>query len=219
MARSDPAALYAFDAAAQRAAGGRIVGCDEAGRGPLAGPVVAAAVMLDLNVPLAGVDDSKKLSGKTRELLYGRITAEAADWAVGMATVEEIENHNILAASLMAMQRALDKIKIPWSIALVDGNRSIPSLETMRQSLIVEGDAKSASIAAASIVAKVTRDRLMAAYHERYPEYGFGIHKGYATALHREKIRDFGLCPIHRKSFCHSAWMQTRMHFTKGKLE
>jgi ribonuclease HII len=219
MARSDSAPLYEFDAAIERAAGGRIIGCDEAGRGPLAGPVVAAAVMLDPASPVAGVDDSKKLTPRMREALYDRITVGAAAWAVGVATVEEIDRHNILAASLMAMQRALDKVDASWSLVLVDGNQRIPSLEHERQRPVVKGDQKSAAVAAASIVAKVTRDRLMSECHEQYPNYGFLLHKGYGTALHRQRIQEFGLCPLHRKTFCRNAWAQTSMSFSKKEIE
>jgi ribonuclease HII len=180
----------------------RLVGLDEAGRGPLAGPVVAAAVLLDLSRPIGGIFDSKQVPAKKREELYGRITAKAAAWSVGQASVEEIEEHNILQASLLAMRRALDKIEIAWSLALIDGNRTIPGIGPDVQCAIVKGDATSASIAAASIVAKVTRDRLMAEYQAEFPEYGFSLHKGYGTELHIDRIRKLGLCPIHRRSFC-----------------
>lgn len=203
----------------EREAGGRIIGCDEAGRGPLAGPVVAAAVMLDPASPVAGVDDSKKLTPRMREALYDRITAGAAAWAVGVASVEEIDIYNILAASLMAMRRAIDKVDVPWAVVLVDGNQRIPSLEHGRQRPVVKGDQKSACVAAASIVAKVTRDRLMSECHEQYPFYGFLLHKGYATALHRQRIQEFGLCPLHRKSFCRNAWTQTSLSLSQKEIE
>jgi ribonuclease HII len=211
MARCDTQALYDFDVRIERERGCRIAGLDEAGRGPLAGPVVAAAVMLDLHHPITGVNDSKQLSAKKRDALYDLITSQAAAWAVGHASVEEIEKHNILQASLMAMKRALDGIARAWSLALVDGNRRIPSLETGRQLTVVAGDAHSASIAAASIIAKVTRDRLMERYNDQYPAYEFSLHKGYGTALHRDRIRQLGLCEIHRRSFCRGLVAQTAM--------
>jgi len=207
--RSDTPGLYAYDTAVQRDRGVRIVGVDEAGRGPLAGPVVAAAVILDLDKPIEGINDSKKLSATKRDELYDRITQGAA-WAVGMATHAEIDKINILAASLLAMQRALDDLDKSsggrrWSLALIDGNVAVPRLAAGTQQTVVRGDGTSASVAAASIVAKVTRDRIMTAYHGQYPEYEFALHKGYATALHREKVRQLGLCAIHRKTFCEAA--------------
>jgi ribonuclease HII len=216
MARCDTQALYDFDLRIEAERGCRVAGLDEAGRGPLAGPVVAAAVMLDLGRAIPGVNDSKKLSAKKRDELYDVITAGAAAWAVGQASVEEIDRHNILQASLLAMKRALDAIARPWSLALVDGNRGIPSLDSGRQLTVVAGDAQSASIAAASIIAKVTRDRLMRAYHDRYPAYEFAVHKGYGTALHRERIRQLGLCEIHRRSFCARLVSQTAMDLARA---
>jgi ribonuclease HII len=208
MARSDTAALYAFDKTVEREGPLRIAGVDEAGRGPLAGPVVAAAVMLDLDKQIDGINDSKKLTPKSRDTLYDLITENSA-WAVGMASHEEIDSLNILRATLLAMQRALSGLpasaeapSASWSIALIDGNVPIPGMTACRQRTVVRGDGKSASIAAASIIAKVTRDRLMVDYHDAYPGYEFALHKGYATALHREKIRHLGLCGIHRKTFC-----------------
>jgi ribonuclease HII len=187
---------------------------DEAGRGPLAGPVVAAAVVLDLDKQINGINDSKKLTEKKREELYGPITSGAIAWAVGMASPEEIDRINILKASLLAMQRALDGLDTTWgarrwSLALIDGNVPVPGLPAMQQQTVVGGDARSASVAAASILAKVTRDRIMRAYHEQYPDYGFAVHKGYGTSLHRERLLQFGLCGIHRKSFC-GAIVQTQ---------
>jgi ribonuclease HII len=215
MARSDTPQLYAFDKAVESDRAVRIAGVDEAGRGPLAGPVVAAAVVLDLDKEIDGVNDSKALSAARREALYGLITENAA-WAVGIATHEEIDSINILRASLLAMRRALDGLapsaeapSASWSLALVDGNVPIGGLAAARQQTVVHGDAKSASIAAASIVAKVTRDRLMCAYHDQYPGYEFALHKGYATRLHREKIRSLGLCGIHRRTFCEAIISQT----------
>jgi ribonuclease HII len=214
MVRSDSSILYAFDTDIERCRRVRITGVDEAGRGPLAGPVVAAAVVLDLDKPIPGVNDSKQLSAKKREELYGLITANAV-WAVGMASPEEIDRINILRASLLAMQRALDCIgNTVWSLALIDGNVAVPTLLSSRQETVVRGDAKSASIAAASIIAKVTRDRLMIVYHEQYPGYEFALHKGYPTALHREKVRQLGLCAIHRKTFCEAIISQTSLTFS-----
>ena len=200
--RSEVADLYAFDTAC-RARAAVLVGLDEAGRGPLAGPVVAAAVRLDpAAAQIAGLDDSKKLSERQREALYAGITAGPHAWAVGEASVEEIDRLNILQASLLAMRRALEQIAGPWGLALVDGNQAIPGLDPKRQETVVGGDARSASVAAASIVAKVTRDRMMAEYAARYPGYEFSRHKGYPTKLHLERIRSLGLCDIHRRTFC-----------------
>lgn len=215
MARYDTQALYDFDLRIEQDHSCRVAGLDEAGRGPLAGPVVAAAVMLDLRCPIPGVNDSKQLSAKKRDALYDLITAQAAAWGVGQASVEEIDRHNILQASLIAMKRALDCIACVWSLALIDGNRRIPSLDNGRQLTVVAGDGLSASIAAASIIAKVTRDRLMARYHDQYPAYEFSQHKGYATALHRERIGQLGLCEIHRRSFCHGLVGQTAMDLVR----
>ena len=204
--------LYAFD---RSIAGGTLslAGVDEVGRGPLAGPVVAAAVILDADSPVIGINDSKKLSPARRERLYAEITASARDWAIGSASPEEIDSNNILRATLTAMHRAITALSTPWERVLVDGNQNVSAISPNRQQTVVGGDARSASIAAASIVAKVTRDRLMLEYHREYPDYGFDLHKGYGTALHRERILQFGLCPIHRKSFCTSLLLQTSLEF------
>ena len=202
--------LYLFDRAIEAEVQGSVVGLDEAGRGPLAGPVVAAAVRLDLTHVLPKLNDSKKLSPAVREMLYQRINAEAsAAWAVGVASVEEIERLNILQASLLAMQRALDGLQAGWALALVDGNQFLPSLERARQRTLVHGDGRSASIAAASVMAKVTRDRMMLAFHAQHPGWGFDCHKGYGTPLHLERIRQIGLSPLHRRSFCQGFGAQT----------
>lgn len=204
--------LYAFD---RSIAGGTLslTGVDEVGRGPLAGPVVAAAVILDADSPVIGINDSKKLSPARRERLYAEVTASARDWAIGSASPEEIDSNNILRATLTAMHRAITALSTPWDRVLVDGNQNVSAISPNRQQTVVGGDARSASIAAASIVAKVTRDRLMLEYHREYPDYGFDLHKGYGTALHRERILQFGLCPIHRKSFCTSLLLQTSLEF------
>lgn len=216
MARSDTQTLYDFDAGIERERSCRVVGLDEAGRGPLAGPVAAAAVMLDLSRPIGGIFDSKQVPARKRETLYDRIIAEAVAWGVGLASVEEIEERNILQASLLAMRRALDKIETAWSIALVDGNHIIPGLNPDVQCAIVKGDAASASIAAASIIAKVTRDRLMVGYQAEFPDYGFSQHKGYGTALHIDRIRKLGLCPLHRRGFCLHLMEQPSLEFANA---
>ena len=176
-----------------------LCGVDEAGRGPLAGDVYAAAVVFDEGVVIEGINDSKKLSAKRREALYDEITAKAAAWCVASATVEEIEQLNILQATFLAMKRAVEGLARPVDLALVDGNR-LPPLCCSAEGLI-GGDGKSASIAAASILAKVSRDRYMLALSREYPQYCFDQHKGYGTALHRELIRQYGPCGIHRLSF------------------
>jgi ribonuclease HII len=203
--------LYNFDLSIEREYNCHVIGTDEAGRGPLAGPVVAAAVRLDLSDHITGIDDSKKISSAKRTFLYDIITSRALSWAVGYTGPEEIDKINILQASLVAMRRAIDGLDTSWSMTLVDGNRMIDSIAKERQQTIVKGDSKSASIAAASIIAKVTRDRLMELYHEEYPEYGFDRHKGYATAEHKKKVLQYGMCPIHRKSFCEKILVQTEL--------
>jgi ribonuclease HII len=202
MALFDSLPLYRFDRAVERDHAVRVVGLDEAGRGPLAGPVIAAAAILDLAEPIDGINDSKKTPEKKRRALYEEITLKAVAWGVGEASPEEIDKYNILQASLLAMQRAIDGIGQAWSLALVDGNCFIPSLPQTVQKTVIKGDGLSASIAAASIIAKVTRDRIMAAYGRDYPQWDFQVHKGYPTARHRDLIGKLGLCEIHRKSFC-----------------
>lgn len=199
----DPSpALYSFDRFIAARGTMCIVGVDEAGRGPLAGPVVAAAVVLDLDKSICGVNDSKKLSPAAREKLFCRITAESPAFAVGEASVEEIDRLNILQATFLAMRRALEGIRVPWTLALVDGNQRIRGVDESCQKTVVGGDGLSASIAAASIIAKVTRDRIMKDYHQRFPMYDFLGNKGYGTAGHRQRIIEFGLCEHHRRSFC-----------------
>jgi len=176
-----------------------VAGVDEAGRGPLAGPVLAAAVMLDPRKPIAGLRDSKKLAPKRREQLFEQINERALCCSVAWASVEEIERLNILQATLLAMQRAVAGLRLRPTRVLVDGNR-LPALDLPAQAL-VQGDDRVAAIAAASIVAKVRRDRLCADWHALYPDYGFDRHKGYGTALHLEALRRCGPTPLHRRGF------------------
>ncbi|MFV0372433.1 MAG: ribonuclease HII [Azonexus sp.] len=178
---------------------GRVCGVDEAGRGPLAGPVVAAAVILDPARPIAGLNDSKKLSARKREALALTIREQALAWAVAEASVEEIDRLNILHASLLAMQRAVAALQVVPERALIDGNRC-PQL-AMPAEAVVQGDAKVASIAAASILAKTVRDAGMLALHARYPQYGFDRHMGYPTAAHCAALAAHGASPVHRRSF------------------
>lgn len=176
-----------------------LCGVDEAGRGPLAGPVCAAAVMLPRGLVIEGLDDSKKLTEKQRERLYTEITQKALSWAVAFADVEEIEELNILGATYLAMNRALSGLEDKPELALIDGNRA-KGVEC-NTLCVVGGDGRCADIAAASVVAKVTRDRLMCELDERYPGYGFAKHKGYGTKAHYAAIRELGPCPAHRPSF------------------
>lgn len=176
-----------------------VCGVDEAGRGPLAGPVCAAAVILPEGVIIDGVNDSKKLSEKKRESLFDVIREQALSYSIAYATVDEIEEINILNATMLAMRRAIDGLDIKADYAMIDGNK-IPPLDIDAE-CIVKGDAKSMSIACASILAKVSRDRLLYKYAEEYPMYGFDKHKGYGTKVHREAILKYSPCPYHRKSF------------------
>ena len=176
-----------------------IVGIDEAGRGPLAGPVVAAAVILDPNQPIAGLMDSKLLSEKKREALFDEILVKALAYGIGRATPEEIDEVNILQATFLAMRRAKQQLSIAPTLALVDGNQD-PQLDCPTQT-IVRGDSLIPAISAASILAKVTRDRWMHQLESQYPGYGFAQHKGYPTRAHKEAIFRLGLTPVHRKSF------------------
>lgn len=186
-----------------------IAGVDEVGRGPLAGPVVTAAVILDPNNPITGLADSKKLSEKKREALVLEIEAKALAFAYGRAEVEEIDAINILQASLLAMRRAVLALPIQPDEAWVDGNKA-PDLP-MKVQTFIKGDATVPAISAASILAKVARDREMVALHERYPLYGFAGHKGYPTAVHFEALRRHGPTPIHRRSF---APVQAALNFS-----
>lgn len=178
---------------------GLVCGADEAGRGPLAGAVVAAAVILDPARPISGLDDSKKLSEKERDRLAPLIREQALAWAVAEASVQEIEELNILHASMLAMKRAIESLSPAPTQALVDGNRC-PPLNIPCQA-IVGGDAKVAAIAAASILAKTVRDAQMLQLDQRYPQYGFAKHKGYPTAAHLAALQQFGPCPEHRRSY------------------
>lgn len=176
-----------------------ICGVDEAGRGPLAGPVCAAAVILPRGLEIEGLNDSKKLSERKREKLYDEITAQALSYGIAFASVEEIEKYNILEATFLAMNRAIAQLSPRPALALIDGNRDKGICVSAR--CIIGGDGKCADIAAASILAKVTRDRYMLQMAERYPRYGFEKHKGYGTAAHYAAIRAYGPSPIHRMSF------------------
>ena len=176
-----------------------ICGVDEAGRGPLAGPVCAAAVILPRNTEIAGLNDSKKLSEIKREKLYDEICEKAVSFGIAFASVEEIEQLNILNAAMLAMNRAIAQLEPQPELALIDGNRS--SAIEINSRCVIKGDAKCADIAAASILAKVTRDRYMLEMAEKYPEYHFERHKGYGTKLHYEALREYGPCEIHRPSF------------------
>lgn len=178
---------------------GLVAGVDEAGRGPLAGPVVAAAVILDDQQPIAGLADSKVLTAARRERLYDEIRANALCCSIAEASVEEIDQFNILQATLLAMRRAVQGLRLKPVRVLVDGNR-LPPLDVPAEA-IVKGDARVAAISAASILAKVTRDRWCAQLHEQYPAYGFAAHKGYGTAEHLAALRVHGACPQHRRSF------------------
>jgi ribonuclease HII len=176
-----------------------IAGIDEAGRGPLAGPVVASAVILPPDYHAAGIDDSKKLTPRRRALLYDEIFSIATGVGVGIVDEARIDEINILRASLLAMEMAVIRLPLRPDYLLIDGTFRINA--DLPQELLPKGDARSVSIAAASIIAKVTRDRIMEAYHDAYPRYGFYRHKGYPTRDHREAIQALGACPIHRRSF------------------
>ena len=178
---------------------GLICGVDEAGRGPLAGPVCAAAVILPPETELPGLNDSKKLSEKRREQLFPEIQRIALAWSVAFASVEEIEERNILGATMLAMNRAIAGLSLTPDLALIDGNRN-KEIEVPRR-CVVHGDARCASIAAASILAKVSRDHLMLELAREYPQYGFEKHKGYGTKAHYAALREYGPCPAHRPSF------------------
>lgn len=190
---------YSFELAARDAGYRHVCGIDEAGRGPLSGPVVAAACVLEPGTEIPGLNDSKKLTPKKRDLLYDLVIERATDFAIGFATPEEIDSINILNATMLAMRRAIAALKVSADYALVDGNciRDYP----IPARAIIKGDSLSMSVAAASILAKVTRDRLCLEDDRQYPMYGFAKHKGYGTAEHIAALRTYGPCPIHRKTF------------------
>lgn len=190
---------YSFEEAATRRGYARIVGVDEVGRGPLAGPVVAAAVWLDPEAIPPGLNDSKALTAKRREALYDEILAKA-DVSIASCSVEEIDEINILQASLRAMERAVAGLKVKADYVLVDGNK-VPPAFGLDAEAIVKGDARSVSISAASIVAKIWRDRLMVDLAQQYPGYGWEKNAGYGTKIHMEGLRDLGVTPHHRRSF------------------
>lgn len=189
---------------------GLLAGVDEAGRGPLAGPVVAAAVILDDLNPIEGLADSKKLTAARRERLYDEIRAKALCCAVAQASVEEIDTLNILQATLLAMRRAVEGLRLKPAKVLVDGNQ-LPRLSVLAEA-VVRGDALVPAISAASILAKVHRDRWCLAYDREFPQYGFAAHKGYGTAVHLAALRAHGACPQHRRSFAPVAEVARGMH-------
>ena len=192
--------LWNFEHAAMEEGFSLICGVDEAGRGPLAGPVYAAAVILPPDLELEGLNDSKKLSEKRREALYPLICEQALAYGIAFASEQEIDELNILQATFLAMRRAVGQLGLKPDLALVDGNRE-PDFGDIPVRTIVKGDSRSANIAAASILAKVTRDRFMLEQDAVYPQYGFAVHKGYGTQKHYAALREFGPCPIHRRSF------------------
>ena len=195
--------LWSYERAQWAAGMGTVCGVDEAGAGPLAGPVYAAAVILPREIEIPGLNDSKKLTEKKREALYDLITAQAEAWSVAFATAEEIDQMDILNARMLAMVRAIDGLSLKPDLCLIDGSRDHGSriFITAPHITIVGGDGKSASIAAASILAKVSRDRYMTEAAAQYPAYGFDRHKGYGTRLHYQLLREHGPSPIHRRTF------------------
>lgn len=191
---------YAYESQAMERGYQNICGIDEAGRGPLAGPVFAAAVILPQGLVIDGLNDSKKISEKKRDELFDIIQEEAISYSIAFATEQEIDDINILQATFLAMRRACEGLHVTADYALIDGNR-MPNLGDVEGEPIIKGDTQSASIAAASILAKVSRDRVMLELDKIYPEYQFAKHKGYGTKLHRELLLEHGMCPIHRRSF------------------
>ena len=191
---------YEFEKAALNSGFNAVCGVDEAGRGPLAGPVCAAAVILAPDTVIEGLDDSKKLSEKKRERLFDVITEKAISFSVAFGTLEEIESLNILEATFLAMNRAIDGLSVKPDFALIDGNRAPKNIKIPCET-VIKCDSKSMSVAAASVLAKVTRDRLMLKYDAEYPQYDFKKHKGYGTKEHTELIKKYGPCEIHRLSF------------------
>ena len=195
--------VWSYERAAAEQGFSMICGCDEAGAGPLAGRVYAAAVILPVGLELPWLTDSKKVTPRRRDILFDQIREKAVAWAVAWAEPEEIDEFDILNCRMLAMQRAIDALPCQADYALIDGNRDHGSriAITTAHETIIEGDSKSASISAASILAKVSRDRYMEEMAELYPEYEFGKHKGYPTKRHYELLREYGPCPIHRCSF------------------
>ena len=191
--------LWSFEQKAREKGFSIIAGLDEAGRGPLAGPVVSSAVILPAFFPVSGIKDSKKLTPKKRDCLYDKIYKHAVSIGIGIVDPIEIDRINILNAALLSMSMSVDNLNPRPDYLLVDGTFRIPS--ELPQKPIPKGDSLSISIAAASIIAKVTRDRLMERYHQDYPQFGFSKHKGYPTRDHKNAIREYGYCPIHRRSF------------------
>ena len=204
-AGAPPIDLYEMERLCRQEGFQAVCGVDEAGRGPLAGPVCAAAVILNPEDPIFGLNDSKKLSPKRREQLFDEICARALAFSVGWADQEEIDRANILQATFLAMGRAAAGLRLQPDLLLVDGNRN-PSISGAPNRCVVKGDGKCAAIAAASILATVSRDRLMETLAVQYPGYGFEIHKGYGTQAHRQAILEKGPCPIHRKTFLKKLW-------------
>ena len=194
---------YEFDAAYRDSIAGLICGVDEAGRGPLAGPVYAAAVILPPNPEIPGLNDSKKLTEKKREALFPIICETAIAYSIASASEEEIDRFNILQATFLAMRRAVEGLNVSPDLILIDGNQTPPGLVVPSQT-VVKGDALSASIAAASVLAKVSRDRYLLQLDEQYPQYGFKQHKGYGTKAHYEALSQYGVSPVHRRSFLKS---------------
>ena len=192
--------LFDFDKEFYNRELGFVCGVDEAGRGPLAGPVVAAAVIFSKDVVINGVDDSKKLPEKRRNILFEEIKQKSFSYGIGIVDNKTIDDINILQATFLAMRKAIGQLSVKPDLVLVDGNHKIPNI-AYNQQAIVSGDAKSACIACASIIAKVTRDNIMYEYAKQYPQYNFQKHKGYGTKAHLEAIKQFGPCPIHRMSF------------------
>lgn len=201
MAKSKQPVLLTMEKEAEWRAKGfsAVCGIDEAGRGPLAGPVVAAAVILPAGIELPGVNDSKKITEKKREVLFDFVKEHALAYGIGQASEQEIDEINILQATFLAMRRAVEALDVPADFALVDGNR-IQGLDIPAET-VIGGDGKVLSIAAASILAKVTRDRYMREMAQTYPEYGFEKHKGYGTKAHYAAIEQYGICPLHRRTF------------------
>ncbi len=191
--------IWAFEKDAKKKGFSRIAGIDEAGRGPLAGPVVSASVLLSISFPVSGITDSKKLTPQKRAYLYEKIYEHAVSIGVGIVDPGEIDRINILKASLLSMAISVENLNPQPDCLLIDGKFRI--LSDLPQKPIIRGDEKSISIAAASIIAKVIRDRIMERYDQDYPQFGFSRHKGYPTKAHKEAIKKFGYCPIHRKSF------------------